>query len=93
MSISSNDHTQSDWSVKERFWDAAVAINAMCIRNGQSGYWDDIGELERFALPFGSQIIRTSSTDFVTMLGIKGRLEIHVIGGTMGGATPGIAIV
>lgn len=44
MLISSNDPLQSDWSVQERFWDAAVAINAMCIKNGQSGLWDDIGK-------------------------------------------------
>lgn len=48
MIISTRTATQVDTSVWYKFWDAAVAINAMCIRKGQFGIWDDLGKPLRF---------------------------------------------
>ncbi len=46
MIISTGDPKKADTSVWYKFWDATVAINAMCIRNGyKSGIWSDLGEL------------------------------------------------
>lgn len=44
MIISTRTAMQVDTSVWYRFWDVAVAINAMCIRKWQSGIWDDLGK-------------------------------------------------
>lgn len=44
MLVSTRAPNQEDTSVWYKFWDAAVAINAMCIRKGQSGIWDDLGK-------------------------------------------------
>ena len=38
MAISTS-YDQVDRSSWYRFWEAATAINAMCVRHGKAGYW------------------------------------------------------
>ena len=40
----STEQDQVDFTTWYKLWEAAVAINAMCIRHGKAGYWDGIGE-------------------------------------------------
>ena len=46
----STDYDAVDFSSWYRFWEAAVAINAMCVRDGKAGSWEGIGESNM--LPF-----------------------------------------
>ena len=44
----STEQDQVDFTTWYKLWEAAVAINAMCIRHGKAGYWDGIGESDFF---------------------------------------------
>lgn len=45
MGVSTNSSDEPYTSVWYKFREAAVAISAMCIRVGNNGYQDDLGEL------------------------------------------------
>lgn len=46
MVIRTNSRDKVDTSVWYKFWEAAVAIIAMCVRKGKNSYWDDLGKSE-----------------------------------------------
>ena len=46
----STEQNQVDFTSWYKLWEAAVAINAMCVRHGKAGYWEGIGESRRSSI-------------------------------------------